>query len=246
MVINGLTRKGRFDIDICYQYKMLSLFVNFGLERKPLEVYKRLLDWFNEKHSDSTNLPDLVKNISWNNSPSYKTVQRYLEKFRHNLPIPRDRIEDFHFPDSMEYIGWRHSRSALDCLKFYLSEYRHRPPVGLVQWFSRIIESTRSDLSDPKTFNKKSIYLGLYAEVYWLRELSVAFKKPVTSSELLLELRLAWGFNGSDVESQVYEDISREEGILTNESLILVDSVHKRLVTEMPILMDILPRSTSK
>ena len=80
MVSNELTRKGRFDIDICYQYKMLSLFVNFGLERKPLEVHKRLMDWFNVKHSEGTSSPDLVKNLSWDNSPSYKTVQRYLEK----------------------------------------------------------------------------------------------------------------------------------------------------------------------
>ena len=246
MVLNELTRKGRFDIDICYQYKMLSLFVNFGLERKPLEVHKRLTDWFNVKHSEGTSSPDLVKNLSWDNSPSYKTVQRYLEKFRHNLPVPKDRIEDFHFPGSMEYIGWRYSRSALDCLRFYLSEYRYRPPVGLVQWFSRIIELTRSDLSDPKTFNKNSIHAGLYAEVYWLRELSEAFRRPVTSSDLLLELRLAWGFNGLEHNTQVYEDIFREEGILPNESLILVDSAHKRLVTEMPILMDILPRSTDK
>jgi hypothetical protein len=246
MVINASTRIGRSDIDIYYQYKMLSLVANFGLERKPLEVYRRLLDWFDTKHSPRTNSPDLVKNLSWDNPPSYKTVQRYLEKFRDNPPVPRDRIEDFHFPGAMESIGWRYARSALDCLKFYLSEYRYRPPVGLVQWFSRIIDSTRSDLSDPKTFNKKSIHLGLYAEVYWFRELSIAFRKPVTSSDSLLEHRLAWSFNGSDADPKVYEDMSREEGILPNESLILVDSVHKHLVTEMPILMDILPRSTNK
>ena len=237
---------GRSDIDIAYQEKIWQLMVDFDLAHRPLEVYRRLHEWANMKHSSRSSFPDLVTDQSWDQPPSYKTVQRYVGRFRHNAPIPAARIREFHYFNDMDTIGWHHSSPSLGCLRFYLSYYGVRPPVGLVQWFSRMSAAMLFNSFETKEFNVQSRRVGLYSEVCWFRELAAGFGKPVSGDVTLLELRLAWKYLGSENHMERYEDVAKSQGIGPHDTLMLVDKVHKRLMTEMPVLMEVLPKSTYK
>ena len=235
------SQRGRNPIDMAYQNKIWEFMVDFGLERKPGKVHELLQEWATTQQAKQASLPPLFKEAKWESPPSRKTVQRYVEQFRENPPMSPFKHKRFQFPDDMEHIGWEHSRTALDCLRYYLSEYDVRPPVGLVQWFCRMAVARQSDLSDYTTASPELFQIGVYAEVCWFRDLVRAMGKAVPPATKM-ELALAWKFWETGEYDPSFVDIAKAHGIRPDAQLIDIRKEQLRLVTEMPIFLSYLLR----
>ena len=235
--------RGRPEIDIAYQDKIWELMVDFGLEHKYSEVHSRIREWAKTKQAKQASWAPLFREEMWSHPPSKKSVQRYVERFRKHPPISLAKRKQFRYLDDMDFIGWEHSRTALDCLRFYLSKYDVRPPVGLVQWFCRIATARRSAIVDPHLDSVELHQIGLYAEVCWFRDLVAAMGKAVPNATKL-ELALAWETWRTGAADPSYVDAATKHGISPDDTLVEIRKDHLRLVTEMPIFMDTLGKST--
>lgn len=228
---------GRPEIDIAYQDKIWEVMIDFSLEHRYSEVHARIQEWAKVKQVAQASWHPDFREEEWNYPPSKKTVQRYVERFRKDPPIPRAKRKQFRYPDDMDLIGWEHSRTALDCLRFYLSKYDARPPVGLVQWFCRMAIARRSALADPNPDSVELHQIGLYAEVCWFRDLVSAMGKGVPNATKL-ELSLAWETWKKRDDGPSYVSAAETHGISPDGPLVGIRKDHLRLLTEMPIFME--------
>ena len=193
------------------------------LEGKPKEILRLLKEWATEKE------------IPLQNLPSYTTIHRLMKKFEKTPLMNQESQKPFHYPEDMEYVGWEHGRVPLECLHYYSRNFRIRPAVGLVQWFCRMAEARKSDLSDSETLSIESTQIGLYAEICWFSEIVKSLGKPAPNL-MGLELQLSWKSWEGNSEVGFRSD-AEEKGINPNGPLVEIDESYWLLLTDMPTFM---------
>jgi len=172
-------KPGRKSTDPIYQLMIYELITEYGLEKKPSQVAQMVEFW--------------AKQQQRYDYPALPTVKRIIKALNDHPPeIERILIKPFSYPDDMDFLGWEHNRTALDCLAFYLSECETRPPVGLVRWFIRMWAARESHTVEILTATAEIHQVALYAEALWFRDLVAGFGKSRTANSTGVELRLAF------------------------------------------------------
>lgn len=158
-------------LGIEYKEKIAYFMLNSEVTRSPM-MTKLIANW--------------AISMGWSDYPAERTVTRWMSRIRMGqLPLLSKR-KDFHWPMTMgnndDEIAWPDSRTALDCLQFYLTQGHGRPSTGLTQWFVRVAQA------DPDLAVQS---IALKAEMFWCAEIlshTPGYQRPSTTVE---ELTLA-------------------------------------------------------
>ena len=183
----------RPEIKLEYKEKIAHLMLNDGVNKAPF-MSQLIEDW-------------AISN-GWDDYPAERTVSRWMGRVREGEIGLLAKRKLFNWPQDMgeeeEKIGWEHSKTALQCLRFYLEGGYGRPSVGITQWFARVAQ-----VDDSSNIQKKA----LFAEMFWLADIlehTHNFKRPSTTEQ---ELNLA--FETSELGSLTIEKILDDYKIQT-------------------------------
>jgi len=175
----------RPEMKIEYQEKIAHLMLNDEVTKAPL-MTQLIEDWAFSK--------------GWDDYPAERTISRWMGRVRDGEIGLLAKRKLFNWPQDMgeeeEKISWEHSKTALQCLRFYLEGGYGRPSVGVTQWFTRVAE-----VDDSSNIQRKA----LFAELFWLADIlehTHNFERPSTERE---ELSLA--FRVWEPDSPTIEEI---------------------------------------
>ncbi len=146
--------------------------------------------------------------------PAEETIKKYIRYVKSPEYKYRNQMQDFDYLNHMgngdDQVPWALARYAMDCLGFYIKNYRTRPSVGLTKRYAQVaILFPVSSNMGTSELNARNI--AIMAEKFWYADLEAAHTGERPSTELD-EFKLALNAFNDRGQQTLYE-VAADMGI---------------------------------
>ena len=174
-----------------YLHEIAHVMLNRGMANAPRLIFKHFREL--EKSDDPLIAEQFAEPIT------IRTIEKYMEKARKGeLSLLKQRGE-FSYPVHMgageDQVPWELAQYALDCVYYYIKNYRMRPSIGLTRRYAQLANVTQEPT--PMEIQPRAVY----AEKFWYADLVGATPKrerPSTEFDELYIASKAWASTEHD------------------------------------------------